>query len=328
MQRDRRTFNIRDSIARHGNRFLWGPDPLYARNLKVSREAMVAGSVVAGQPRSVRHARRDRSARGCGFLAAVLAHVLLFIWQPGALPTRNDPPAGEVAAMRSRPLEWVHLPRRQPPPAPAAASTTAPASARARPVIRVTVEGVAPRRAITTPRAPDLTFASASAWEGPAIDELQATEPGSAAADGTGASGEGGNGTDGGGNGEGDAATEPRVRPAVPIAGTILRGWKTPRSLLGREILVRVRVDRSGKVMGPVEIQPSDLGPRARRQIRDHVMSLPYRPALEHDMPVQSWAEMSFRFCHGGVTASSPPSPTYGQPDPCSAEPDDGDPDS
>ncbi len=35
-------------------------------------------------------------------------------------------------------------------------------------------------------------------------------------------------------------------------------------------------------------------------------------PALQNGEPVAAWAEVSYRFCYDGVTAASPPSPTFG----------------
>lgn len=301
MQRHRRSFNLRDSPARHGKRFTWGRVALYCQDLEVAESAAVPDErSTAREPRSVRHARRDRAARCGGLVAAVLVHALVAVWLPGSWLTPQNAPGGDASApVATRPLQVVELSTPRPPPARPEVSVLA------RPVLRLPEVRVAPRHMAAAVRA--------------------APDPVPAADVGTGRSlleriGVFGHGSGAPFDGEGPAVDEARTLPAVPIARTILPAWRTPRSLLGLEVLARVHVDADGRPMGPVELHPSDLSPEASRHIAEHVRSLAYRPAREDDAPVRAWAEIGFRFCWDGVTASSPPSPTFGRPDPCSRE--------
>ena len=100
-------------------------------------------------------------------------------------------------------------------------------------------------------------------------------------------------------------------------ARSILRAWQPPVRMLGREVLVRVRIDADGNPTGPVELLPGTLDRATRQELIYRSRHLTYWPALRNGEPVEAWAEISYAFCYDGVTASSPPSPTFGRSDPC-----------
>ncbi|MGH7539372.1 MAG: hypothetical protein ACRELC_00060 [Gemmatimonadota bacterium] len=97
------------------------------------------------------------------------------------------------------------------------------------------------------------------------------------------------------------------------VARSILPNWKPPLSLHGVEITVRVHTDAAGHATGLVELVPPTPHADTNRQITYRVRELAYWPARRNGEPVADWAEITFVFCHTGVTATSPASPT---PDP------------
>lgn len=109
------------------------------------------------------------------------------------------------------------------------------------------------------------------------------------------------------------AVPAPPGRYATPAARTILPSWKIPRDFMGLEVRVRVHVDAQGKPTGPVVVDPPEIEGGIRRALARHVRGLPYNPAMENDRPVESWAEIGFRFCPGAITASSPAGATFGE---------------
>lgn len=230
--------------------------------------------------RSLCYARRERAAWGAGILVSVLLHALLFLlWPGGPVPAEGTPTAD---ALRF--------------------------SASDDPVRVIDVREPA-RREIEVPKRPLL------ALEMPEIgaDELVRSSP--------------------------EPAWTPAVRPPSPpgfgprlpatieegdgyvrpIALSILPDWKPPRSLHGVEIIVRVHTSAAGRATGLVELVPPTPDAAWNRQIVSRVRGLEYRPAVRNGQPVAAWAEITFVFCSGGVTATSPASPT-GLADPCSGE--------
>lgn len=245
------------------------------------RSADDAGGSCIPERRSVAYDRRERAARASACLVSVLLHTLAVLLSPAvSIPVEGirDPDAARRAARP--PLQVIAV--RQPERSPATPS--------GRHVIAVRVPEIPAVSAALTRRGPDLTLAEAASpgWAVPAPPEVVGP---AASSD------------------EGDEYNG-------PIALGILEGWRPRAPLHGVEITVRVHTSEAGHATGPVELVPETADPRLNRALVSRVRELAYRPARRVGQPIAAWAEITFIFCHSGITATSPASPS-GLADPC-----------
>lgn len=277
--------------------FMAPPPPVFRLIPDGSGRANDGGADDTGRPerRSAVYARRERAARAGACLLSVLVHALVVLaWPAASIPVEGLPQTEAARRAERAPLRAIAL--REPRASRRATS--------ARPVPRVDArESVAVElpeivaRAVPTPRGPDLRRADAASreWTPPLLAE--ASDPAASSEEGEG-----------------------YVRP---IALSILRDWKPRTWLHGVEITVRVYTSAAGRATGLVELVPETPDRELNGEIVARVRELAYRPAQRDGEPVAAWAEITFVFCHKGIMATSPASPS-GLADPCAKRVDQG----
>lgn len=229
--------------------------------------------------------RRDRIARhrstaAVAILVSVSLHALVVLLWPAITLPRDSLLASADHLRLEAPARVVRLPAREQAPEPTSSL----------PAVSLDLPAVSPAEADPTPRRPDLTLA-------PAAPPSWTVPPGPAAPVPSTASDDG----------------DIFVRP---VALSILTNWRPEVSSDGVELTVRVHTDATGRATGLIELVPHGPDPRLNREIADRVRKLNFQPALSDGQPTAAWAEITLVICPGGVTATSPASPS-GLPNPC-----------
>lgn len=282
--------------------FRWGVVPQFSRALIVFPRTYTDRTPgQAREPRSVRYARRDRVRVAAGLAGSVLIHGAVFMFG-GSASFSTDEALGSYADRlleSATPIQVINL--RPPARQEAAEPAVAEVSVHARPVL--SIDPPKPSvRAVPASRPAQILVRAESVGALPTV--------GLAALPGLGDASD----SDSDEMGEGDG----RYTFIAPRARSILRTWSAPRAVIGLEVMVRVRTDETGRATGPVELVSPTPDEETNQEIIYRAQNLEYWPALQNGEPVAAWAEVSYKFCYDGVTAASPPSPTFGLGDPCS----------
>jgi len=277
--------------------FRWGASPQFSRGVWLSPPTSSFRTLEPLEPRSVRRSKRERPRLIVGLLGSLLVHGLVFVsWQGGTLGGGDAGNSLLAALQASDPIEVVQLREDRP---TASAASAPEVSDHPRPVPSPDPPELALQEMRASQESRTLVRAEYDGLPGVGLPALT------------------GSGT-GTGRGDGDDSGADVYVPAR--ARTILRTWRPPASVIDSEVLIRVRTDETGRPLGPVELRQPTMHEETNREIIRRAKSLEYWPARLNGEPVASWAEISFEFCHDGVTAASPPSPGFGVGEPCAPE--------
>lgn len=261
------------------------PPPRVFRFLPPCAAGWERGGADGSAPRKRRRdstARRERTATGSAVLASVLFHLLVFALWPAVTIPVPDPRAMDEALPL---LHLIHVREpevREPDPPP-----VVPAAAR--PVVAPGLPAVTLGDAVRL--SPGLDLAAAAPVT-PVVVARRPPVPG--------------------------GKTTPGDVFVRPVALSILTNWRPDVPAGGVETTIRVHTDATGRATGLVELVPRTPSHRLDAEIAARVRALEFQPALEGGQPVAAWAEITLVICPGGVTATSPASPS-GIANPCAA---------
>jgi outer membrane biosynthesis protein TonB len=274
---------IRHHRADTNRSFRWGVEPRFSRGPLLAPPTFPARTRTGGGPhaRTTRARRLERRARATGLQISIALHAAAFlVWHASDSASGGDSSGGRAGRIAvSEPIQLVRLAAAEPAPR-AAAEVARPRIGVERPALALPDVRVAP--AVVRRQLDDR------------VGTPEGLELGGLAM------------------GRGDGADY-----TPPIPETILPSWRAARAVYGATALVRVFVDRDGRPKGPVELARATSHRQTDQEIIYRVRHLLYRPAQRNGMAVDAWAEVAFEFCYDGVTATSPPSPTFGAGEPC-----------